>query len=148
MEDMNMGNGSSMPASVMEMIFFTSTMTPLYSSSWSPTNTGSYAATCIFLIALAAIFRGLGAIKHIAERGWLEAELHRRPIIVKSPSESESEAILGDRETKSYTLVNKKNLVPIGGQQQRNRKIIPWRLSVDVPRAILVTVIAGVGYLL
>lgn len=29
-----------------------------------------------------------------------------------------------------------------------NNKVRPWRISTDVPRAIMDTVIAGVGYLL
>jgi hypothetical protein len=45
------------------MTFFTSTSTPLYSSSWTPASTGQYAGTCIFLIAFAAIFRALLAVR-------------------------------------------------------------------------------------
>lgn len=47
----------------MAMTFFTSTMTPLYSMAWTPSSTGSYAGTCIFLIAFAAIFRALLAVR-------------------------------------------------------------------------------------
>lgn len=32
--------------------------------------------------------------------------------------------------------------------QRLSRSIQPWRFSVDLPRALLVTVLAGVGYLL
>lgn len=32
--------------------------------------------------------------------------------------------------------------------QQANHGVQPWRFSVDLPRAALVTVMAGVGYLL
>ncbi|KAE8451688.1 hypothetical protein EG329_003145 [Mollisiaceae sp. DMI_Dod_QoI] len=45
------------------MTFFTSTSTPLYSMSWMPASTGQYAGTCIFLIAFAAIFRAILAIR-------------------------------------------------------------------------------------
>jgi copper transporter 1 len=45
------------------MTFFTSITTPLYSSSWSPNTTSQYAGTCIFLIALATIFRALLATR-------------------------------------------------------------------------------------
>jgi hypothetical protein len=45
------------------MTFFTSTSTPLYSASWTPTSAGQYAGTCIFLIAFATIFRALLAVR-------------------------------------------------------------------------------------
>ncbi|KAK4495005.1 hypothetical protein PRZ48_013332 [Zasmidium cellare] len=47
----------------MAMVFFTATNTPLFSFSWIPDTTGQYAGTCIFLIALAAIFRALLAVR-------------------------------------------------------------------------------------
>jgi copper transporter 1 len=48
---------------MMAMTFFTSTNSPLYSISWMPESKKSYAGTCIFLIVLAAILRGLLAIR-------------------------------------------------------------------------------------
>ncbi|RDW59948.1 hypothetical protein BP6252_13035 [Coleophoma cylindrospora] len=47
----------------MSMTFFTSTTTPLYSTSWTPSSVGVYAGTCIFLIVFAAIFRALLAVR-------------------------------------------------------------------------------------
>lgn len=47
----------------MAMVFFTSSSTPLYSWTWAPDTTGQYAGTCIFLIAFAAIFRALLAVR-------------------------------------------------------------------------------------
>ncbi|CAG8952715.1 hypothetical protein HYFRA_00008959 [Hymenoscyphus fraxineus] len=60
-----MGHGGSglMGMDTMAMTFFTSTVTPLYSLSWSPDSAGKYAGTCIFLIAFATIFRALLAIR-------------------------------------------------------------------------------------
>jgi len=54
---------STMPMSSMTMTFFTSTSTPLFSLAWHPSTPGQYAGTCIFLIILAALFRGLVAIR-------------------------------------------------------------------------------------
>ena len=83
--NMDMSHGSSqrmspdssmMPMSSMPMVFFTSTTTPLFSSRWSPTSTGSYAGTCIFLIALAVVFRGLLAGK----TSWSDDGMKKRSI--------------------------------------------------------------------
>lgn len=52
----------------MAMTFFTSTTTPLFSPSWVPQSAGQYAGTCIFLIALAAIFRMLLALRPVLLR--------------------------------------------------------------------------------
>lgn len=52
-----------MGMSSMAMTFFTSTSTPLYSQSWTPTTTAQYTGTCIFLVAFAAIFRALLAVR-------------------------------------------------------------------------------------
>jgi copper transporter 1 len=52
-----------MGADSMAMTFFVSTSTPLWSTSFSPHNTGEYAGICIFLIALATMFRLLLAIR-------------------------------------------------------------------------------------
>lgn len=68
----------------MSMVFFTSTTTPNYSSTWIPINTGGYAGTCTFLIILATTFRGLLAVKARKERAWLDAEFNRRYISVAS----------------------------------------------------------------
>lgn len=62
----------------MQMTFFTSTATSLYSIAWTPSSTGQYAGTCIFLILLATIFRGLFALRAIQERKNAHAELRRQ----------------------------------------------------------------------
>ena len=49
------GDGGMMGMADMMMTFFTSTKTPLLSEAWTPHSTGQYAATCVFLIALARI---------------------------------------------------------------------------------------------
>ncbi|CAK7201830.1 hypothetical protein SEUCBS139899_004545 [Sporothrix eucalyptigena] len=52
-----------MDMSEMSMTFFYSLMTPLFSSAWTPSTTGQYAGTCIFLILLAVIHRALVAFR-------------------------------------------------------------------------------------
>lgn len=71
MPDMPMASSTSSSVSshtivdmdTMAMTFFTSSTTPLYSMDWTPTTAGQYAGTCIFLIALATIFRSLLALR-------------------------------------------------------------------------------------
>ncbi|OJJ95981.1 hypothetical protein ASPACDRAFT_47339 [Aspergillus aculeatus ATCC 16872] len=65
---MSTDSSSSSVSMSMTMVFFTSTTTPLYSNAWTPSTTGQYAGTCIFLIALAVILRFLLALKPICER--------------------------------------------------------------------------------
>jgi copper transporter 1 len=57
------GMATMMNMNMMAMTFFTSTTTPLFSTSWTPASTGQYAGTCIFLIAFATIFRALIAVR-------------------------------------------------------------------------------------
>lgn len=113
---------------------FTSTSTPLYSTKWTPATKGQYAGTCIFIIILAAIFRGLFSYRAMQERGWRNVELKRRPIIVSGKKQDDEAARLGE-----------KGIGAGGGKERRNW---PWRITTDVPRALLDTVVAGVGYLL
>ncbi|KAI1035304.1 hypothetical protein LB504_006156 [Fusarium proliferatum] len=73
--DMATSTGSSMPTSTsssssmamdmeqMNMVFFTSTTTLLWTNSFAPETTGQYAGVCIFLIAFASILRMLLALR-------------------------------------------------------------------------------------
>ncbi|SCV51755.1 uncharacterized protein FFB14_12185 [Fusarium fujikuroi] len=73
--DMATSTGSSMPMSTsssssmamdmeqMNMVFFTSTSTLLWTKSFAPETTGQYAGVCIFLIAFASILRMLLALR-------------------------------------------------------------------------------------
>jgi hypothetical protein len=136
---------ATMTASMMEMVFFSSTGTALYSSMWVPKNIGQYAGTCIFLILLATIFRALLALKAWKEAAWLDSEFQRRYVTVagKLPkaermSSDSKRMILTENGVEEDVMVVKK----VG------MEVIPWRLSIDPVRALLDTVIAGVGYLL
>ncbi|KAF5687134.1 hypothetical protein FCIRC_2522 [Fusarium circinatum] len=77
MMDMATSTGSSMPMSTsssssstmamdmeqMNMVFFTSAKTLLWTKSFAPETTGQYAGVCIFLIAFATILRMLLALR-------------------------------------------------------------------------------------
>ncbi|KAK3393071.1 low affinity copper transporter [Podospora didyma] len=156
MDDMSgMGHGATSDSSSMSgistmmSVFQTQRATPLYSTSWTPTSTGTYAATCIFLIVLALVFRGLLAAKAWQESRWLDAELNRRYVVVSGKAPLS--------ETLSRDSLAKKNMVLSENGVEENVMVVkkrtttharPWRLSVDPLRAGLDTVIAAVGYLL
>lgn len=144
----DMGDMSSHSPTMMA-VFQTAISTSLYSSAWTPTTTGAYAGTCIFLIALATLFRGLLALKAWQENRWLDRELNRRYVVVNGKSPL-AEDLNGGALARKATMVMSENGVEenvvvvkrrIGGAR-------PWRLSVDPLRAVLDTVVAGVGYLL
>lgn len=129
-------------------IFLSSTSTPLYSIAWTPASTGSYAGTCLFLIILAVLFRGLQAGKNILEHRWLDTELNRRYISVRGKP-TESERIDSDSNAKTGTLVTERGIEEHVKVVRRKRHGVgPWRFSVDLPRAAYVTVMVGVAYLL
>lgn len=146
--DMGSGSGDS-HSSTMMAVFQTSMATSLYSSKWTPNSTGTYAATCIFLIFLAVLFRGLLAAKAWQENRWLEKELSRRYVVVNGKGPL-AENLSRDSLAKNMTMVLSENgveeTVMVVGKRQTHAR--PWRLSVDPVRALIDTVIAGVGYLL
>ncbi|KAL8938541.1 MAG: hypothetical protein Q9216_003845 [Gyalolechia sp. 2 TL-2023] len=132
----------------MVSTFFSSTSTTLFSSAWTPRTTGAYAGTCLFLILLGAVFRGLAAGKHALEHRWLDQELNRRYVAVRGKP-TEAERISLDSESKNATLITERGVEErVKVVRKARRTITPWRLSVDLPRAAYATLIAGVGYLL
>lgn len=134
--------------SMMENVFFSSTTTALYSSAWEPKSTGAYAGTCIFLIVLAVIFRSLAAGKHILEHRWMDKELNRRYVSVRGVP-TEAARINADSEGKNVTLISERGVEEqVRVVRRHKRSVTPWRCSIDLPRAVYVTVMSGVGYLL
>lgn len=129
-------------------IFFSSQDTPLYSSAWTPNSAGAYAGTCIFLICLAAGFRGLLAAKAIMEQRWLDAEMARRFVVVAG-KQSFSEQLVTDPQAKDMVLSAngvEENVRVVQRHKIGNAR--PWRFTVDPVRAVMDVIIAGVGYLL
>ncbi|KAJ4299998.1 hypothetical protein N0V90_005246 [Kalmusia sp. IMI 367209] len=105
-------------AMTMAMTFFTSTTTPLFSSAWTPTSTGQYAGTCIFLIAFAAIFRALLAIRFNFD-AVMNSVKHGR----------------GDDQVYLYT-----------DEIKKARR--PWKANEAVALGAIDVLVGGVGYLL
>ncbi|KAK5099223.1 hypothetical protein LTS08_005803 [Lithohypha guttulata] len=147
--DMSSSSSSSDSMSMtMQMVFTNAHDTPLYSSSWTPRTTGQYAATCIFLIFLGLAFRGLLAAKHVIEIHWSAKARNRRYVLVRGRT-SESGRIENDPDAKEGSLVTAQGVEErVKVVKTAKQPTIPFRLSVDVPRAVLTLVIAGVGYLL
>lgn len=148
---MDMGHSSSSSSSggmmMMMSVFQTSQKTPLYSMAWTPQSVGGYAATCIFLIVLGTLLRGLLALKSIQEARWLDREFKRRYVAVQGKLPL-AERVSADSLAKKMTLSEngvEEDVMVVKKVQAHAR---PWRLSVDPLRAVIDTVIAGVGYLL
>ncbi|KAL4883923.1 Ctr copper transporter [Aspergillus karnatakaensis] len=138
-------SGSTM---TMAMVFTNAHDTPLFSSQWTPTTSGSYAGTCIFLIILAVISRLLVACKTYLEQRWLNAHLKRRYIVVAGKP-SEAGRIAADPDCKTGTLVTARGVEEsVRVVTRDNAEVVPWRFSVDLPRGAAFLVIAGVNYLL
>jgi len=136
-----------MPASEMAMVFFNSHTTPLYSLKWAPASTGGYAGTCIFLVILSVVFRSLFAVKHILEARWLDRAWNRRYIVVQDKTPV-SEELRRDPDAKQAVLSANGVEEHVRVVHKTARGVQPWRFSVDLPRAVLVTFMAGLGYLL
>ncbi len=133
--------------SMMSMTFYTSTTTALYSPAWCPTTTGQYAGTCIFLIALGTIFRGLLAAKAWKETAWYDAEFNRRYVAVAGKP-TKAERISADSDSKRMILTENGVEEDVVVVKKRSMGVRPWRITTDPIRAVMDTVIAGVGYLL
>lgn len=143
-----MGSTDSNTTMATMMVAFTNDMaTPLYSMAWTPNSMGTYAATCLFLIALASIFRGLFALKAIQESRWLDQELNRRYVVVNGQ--------LPMHQNMSHESLKQNMVLSANGVEEQVMVVKkttssprPWRASVDPLRAAIDTVLAGVGYLL
>lgn len=94
------------------------------------------------------ILRSLFAVKTICEHKWSAAARNRRFILIKGQS-TEAGRIDRDPDAKTGSLVTAQGVEEeVKVVQAKSKAILPFRMSVDVPRAILTTIIAGVGYLL
>ena len=141
-------SSSSSSTMSMPMTFFNSQNTPLYSQSWTPHTTGQYAGICIFLIVLSIIFRVLLAGKHKLELHWSAQARNRRYVHVRGQT-PQSESIERDPDAKEARLVSAQGVEEdVKIVKTAKQPAIPFRLSVDTPRAALSFVIVGIGYLL
>ncbi|KAG9660392.1 Ctr copper transporter, partial [Aureobasidium melanogenum] len=138
----------------MSMVFTTVHNTPLYSKAWTPTSTGAYAGTCIFLIVLAVISRLLQAWRHTLEQKFHDKAMKRRYVVVRG--EQEGEQSLDESEAAKETSEKQAILTSRGLDEKvrvitatsRSKETTPWRITTELPRACVYTLQAGLGYLL
>lgn len=145
MGDMMNSSGSSTMMMSMAAGFTSGPGTTLYSPTWTPTTVGGYAGTCIFLIALSVIFRLGVAVRANLEHHWWTRGQDRRRIIVQGRPDAGTE-----KRSMRATLVPREGGEPeeVRVMTSAQRIVPPWRLSTDLPRALLVTILAGIAYLL
>ncbi|KAG5987297.1 hypothetical protein E4U52_007718 [Claviceps spartinae] len=142
------GHDNPMPM-LMSMAFQTNPSTPLYTSSWTPQSPGAYAGTCIFLIFLAITARLLLAARTLQEARWLDEALQRRYVVAQGQT-SLSEMMAHEVPAGAMKMALSANGVEeaVVVVARRGCEVRPWRVSVDPLRAVMDTVIVGVGYLL
>lgn len=143
----NMGGDSSTGSGGHASAFQNTIMTTLFSNDWTTTNTGAYAGTCIFLIVLAVVARLLVALKARMEVRWESQAVKRRFVAVNGKGPL-AERVSGDRESKQLVLSENGVEEHVFVVENRTQTTRPWRFSVDPVRALLDTVIVGIGYLL
>ena len=94
------------------------------------------------------MLRCLFATKSLAEHRWSARARDRRYVLVKGRG-TEAGKIEVDDDVKSGSLITSQGVEEnIKVVRNTSRPVLPFRLSVDVPRAILVLMISGVAYLL
>lgn len=147
------GSSSAHSTMTMPMVFTNSHTTPLFSSTWTPWNTSGYAGTCIFLIFLAAISRLIHVWRHQLELKWVDSFASRRYVMLNEDGEGST----GRNAAGQPTEKSEEAVLTARGVDERVRvllaaragaEIMPWSLRIDLPRACIFTVQAGVGYLL
>ncbi|KAG9528620.1 Ctr copper transporter [Aureobasidium sp. EXF-12298] len=138
----------------MSMVFTTAHNTPLYSKAWTPTSTGAYAGTCIFLIVLAVISRLLQAWRHTLEQKFHDKAMKRRYVVVRGEQEGEQsldESEAAKEISEKQAILTSRGLdekVRVITATSRSKETTPWRITTELPRACVYTLQAGLGYLL
>ncbi|SZF05501.1 unnamed protein product [Blumeria hordei] len=147
-DSMPMESGSmSMQMGGMNMSFFSSTTTSLYTKMFAPNSVAAYAGMCLFLIFLAIFSRGLIAFRAWRESVWLDADRRRRYVTVPGKM-TQSESMASDSDARKMVLSEnglEENVIMV---EKRHMEVRPWRISVDPMRAVLDTIITAVGFLL
>ena len=124
----------------MRMVFTNSHDILLYSTAWTPHSAGAYAGTCISLIVVALVLRCLFALKPVLEQKWRARAQSRRCALVRGKV-TEAGKIEDGSDAKNGCLVTTHGVEPNVKVVYTNaREVIPFRLSVDVPRAAIVMI--------
>ena len=116
-------SSSTSSAMAMSMVFHSNSIDSLFSTQWTPKNGGQYAGTIIFLVFLGMAFRAIAAGKSALECHWRHKFANKQIVMTNN---------IGER----VAVVDS------------DIKHMPWRTFVDIPRAIIQTVLAGISYLL
>lgn len=150
--DMDMHTSTARPPPHLDehtATFIDSHSTPLYSRQWTPASAGSYAATCIFLIVLAATARCLVALKSVLEQRWKAAFLSRQRDALAAKSTNDGALERSGLGAKMGTVSTAHH---VGGNDAAGLKVsnspAPFQPMVDLSRALLVIVTTGVSFLL
>ncbi|KAK7999674.1 ctr copper transporter [Apiospora arundinis] len=142
MDGMSHGGGGAMPMTMdmsqMAMVFFQSVTSPLFSKAWTPSGTGSYAGTCIFLVVLATLHRVLIAVRNLV----FETVPHGHPKLDPALASDGEEAAMDAYRRRYGRSVGV--LARIRGALHDN----PFRIATETARALSELVISGMGYLL
>jgi hypothetical protein len=135
----------------MGMTFQLSTNTPLLLSTWQPKNAGEYAASCLFLIALAALTRVLIAIRPILDvTSWRREYRYHRQQQLEKDLEHEGHAPEGDTEASKASHLPPPERPRSGWAAITLAVRDHWgnaALSSRLSRAGFDMLIAGLGYL-
>ncbi|KAH6646583.1 Ctr copper transporter family-domain-containing protein [Truncatella angustata] len=146
MDDGNMSNMTISPMEPMAMTFFSSQNTSLFSQAWTPSTTASYIATCIFLLLLGAVMRGMLAIKPVIENAIWKLQSKKHEMLL-----SEEDCSEGIDYMKHHGHIRDGD-VAIGGLygilQGMVKRWRPWRFKPSVSRALYETLLSITGYLL
>ncbi|KAH8703993.1 Ctr copper transporter [Talaromyces proteolyticus] len=114
---------SSMSMSTSAMSFNTNNLeTLLFSTSWVPITTGQYVGSWFFTFFLAVIWRALVFVQKRLDHYWIRKH--------------------------STQYVGNDSLGNIPVAFSHTRSVQDWRLSVNLPRAILAYVVQSIAYLL
>ncbi|KAI0161867.1 Ctr copper transporter family-domain-containing protein [Hypoxylon sp. FL1284] len=119
----------------MVMTFFVSSSTSLFSKAWTPTTTAAYAGTCVFLICLSTIMRGMLVLKPILEKSmWNTGVDSERLLVPDDEACCQKETLPHQSAKKVYDTIR--------------RRCAVWRFRTSLSRAAFELLLATIGYLL
>ncbi|KAL7627293.1 hypothetical protein AAE478_001482 [Parahypoxylon ruwenzoriense] len=125
----------AMDNSQMPMTFFSSSSTPLFSSTWRPASATQYAGTCVFLIILAIIMRAMLGLKPILEKSLWAAHI-----------DCEGDLIPQDDVGYQKNMAPRQRLKRMYDVLQR--RWAGWQIGTSLGRAVFELLLTTVGYLL
>ncbi|ODQ64924.1 hypothetical protein NADFUDRAFT_83068 [Nadsonia fulvescens var. elongata DSM 6958] len=156
--DTSTTTSTSSTSMYMTMVFHASINDPVLTTQFTPSTAGQYAGALIFVIVLAIIFRGLFVVSSRLKSYYLRLETTRKVVVANmdydngSHSNEEegsdsSDLEVEDNEGEEEKIVSASDIATVK-QSYVRVGARPWRLSVDLPLALVQVSIAGVGYLL